>query len=145
MPAVHRADVGHERAAGHGDGRRIRVARTSTVSASGAGALTPQFRYYRCTDPFGQFPPFVFGNNKPVGMNTGSNIWKNIDPPPTGSDGFNTFPYQGNLRSTTTRTPPATSDTLTDTLRSSLDGSRTTARCLAQVPCRTMPCGSISW
>ena len=62
------------------------------------GAFTPQFRYYSAHDPFGQFPPFVFGNNKPVGMNTGTNIWKNIDPAPTGPDGFNTYPYQGNLR-----------------------------------------------
>jgi prepilin-type processing-associated H-X9-DG protein len=31
-------------------------------------------------------------------MNTGSFVWKNIDPAPNSTDGFNTYPYQGNLR-----------------------------------------------
>jgi prepilin-type N-terminal cleavage/methylation domain-containing protein/prepilin-type processing-associated H-X9-DG protein len=59
------------------------------------GAATPQYRYYDFSDPFASLPPGAFGNNKPVAMGTN---WKNIDPPATRADGFNTFPYQGNLR-----------------------------------------------
>jgi prepilin-type N-terminal cleavage/methylation domain-containing protein/prepilin-type processing-associated H-X9-DG protein len=57
-----------------------------------------QVRYYSIKDPFGRIPPGIVGQNRPVGMNVGGNIWKNIDPAPTGPEGFNTFPYQGNLR-----------------------------------------------
>ena len=57
-----------------------------------------QARYYSLRDPFGQIPPGQLGQNRPVGLNVGSNVWKNIDPPPLGPEGFNTYPYQGNLR-----------------------------------------------
>jgi prepilin-type processing-associated H-X9-DG protein len=63
------------------------------------GATAPQLRYYSQHDPFGQVPPGQYSNNKPVGLNVGSNVWKNIDPPPLANNfGFNTYPYQGNLR-----------------------------------------------
>ena len=55
----------------------------------------PQFRYFSQNDPFGVLQPPIYGNNRPVGM--GAN-WYNIDPRPTGPEGFASFPYQGNLR-----------------------------------------------
>ena len=58
-------------------------------------AAIPQHRYYDFSDPYSRIPPGIYGNNKPTVM--GSN-WKNIDPRPLGAEGFNTFPYQGNLR-----------------------------------------------
>ncbi len=57
------------------------------------GAHTPQFRYYNIGDTFGNIPPGVLGQNKPVRLNVGSTVYQNIDPP----DGAS-FPYQGNLR-----------------------------------------------
>ena len=57
------------------------------------GAASPQLRYYSPHDIFGQIPPGIFGNNQPVVLNVGSNVYRNIDPPP-GS----LFPWQGNLR-----------------------------------------------
>jgi prepilin-type N-terminal cleavage/methylation domain-containing protein/prepilin-type processing-associated H-X9-DG protein len=62
------------------------------------GAQAPQVRYFSPKDPFGRIPPGLYGQNKPVNMNTGSFVWKNIDPAPNSTDGFNTYPYQGNLR-----------------------------------------------
>jgi prepilin-type processing-associated H-X9-DG protein len=57
------------------------------------GAITPQFRYYSPHDPFGRIPPGTLGNNRPVQLNVGGNVYRNIDPP-AGS----AFPWQGNLR-----------------------------------------------
>src|SRR5262249_39609175 len=62
------------------------------------GAGIPQYRFYSQADPFGQLVPPIYGNNRGISLDVGGNLWYNIDPPPTGSDGFNTFPYQGNLR-----------------------------------------------
>jgi prepilin-type processing-associated H-X9-DG protein len=56
-----------------------------------SGAQVPQFRYYDPRDPFAQFPPGTFGNERPVRLNLGA--FRNIDPP-AGSG----YPYQGNLR-----------------------------------------------
>ena len=67
-----------------------------------SGATSPQFRYFTEHDPFGQLPPpppspANYGNNSPVKLNVGSNVFKNIDPP--GSVGSTRhYPYQGNLR-----------------------------------------------
>jgi prepilin-type processing-associated H-X9-DG protein len=57
------------------------------------GAITPQYRYYSPHDPFGNIPPNLFGNNKPVTLNVSNYVYRNIDPPPN-----TPFPYQGNLR-----------------------------------------------
>jgi prepilin-type processing-associated H-X9-DG protein len=57
------------------------------------GARTPQFRYYTAGDIFGRIPPGIYGQNKPVQLNVGSNIYYNTEAP----DG-SSFPYQGNLR-----------------------------------------------
>jgi prepilin-type N-terminal cleavage/methylation domain-containing protein/prepilin-type processing-associated H-X9-DG protein len=57
-----------------------------------AGAITAQWRYYDPADVYASFPPGALGNNQPVRLNVGSNIYKNIDPAAAG------FPYQGNLR-----------------------------------------------
>jgi prepilin-type processing-associated H-X9-DG protein len=57
------------------------------------GARSPQYRYYSPHDVFGRIPPGIYGNNKPVVLNVGSNVYRNIDPPANTQ-----FPYQGNLR-----------------------------------------------
>ena len=57
-----------------------------------------QVRYYSLRDPFAHLQGGAYGQNRPVGMNVGSNTWYNIDPAPSGPEGFNTYPYQGNLR-----------------------------------------------
>ena len=48
-----------------------------------------QARYYSLRDPFAMIPPGIYGQSKPVHMNTGINTWYNIDPPPEGTEGFN--------------------------------------------------------
>ena len=58
-----------------------------------SGANVPQRRYFSPRDVYAQIPPGVFGQDRPVGLNVGGNVYRNIDPPP-GSG----FPYQGNLR-----------------------------------------------
>jgi prepilin-type N-terminal cleavage/methylation domain-containing protein/prepilin-type processing-associated H-X9-DG protein len=55
----------------------------------------PQLRYYSIKDPYSRIPPGIRGNNARVAFPTS---WRNIDPPPLGASGFNTYPYQGNLR-----------------------------------------------
>jgi prepilin-type N-terminal cleavage/methylation domain-containing protein/prepilin-type processing-associated H-X9-DG protein len=60
-----------------------------------AGASTPQWRYYDIADRYGQLPPGLLGNNRPVRFAVD---WRNIDPVPTGPEGFAGYPYQGNLR-----------------------------------------------
>jgi prepilin-type N-terminal cleavage/methylation domain-containing protein/prepilin-type processing-associated H-X9-DG protein len=64
-----------------------------------SGAESPQVRYYSIKDPFGRIPPGVMGQEKFIQMNTGSFIWRNIDPahPNAPSDVVH-YPYQGNLR-----------------------------------------------
>jgi prepilin-type N-terminal cleavage/methylation domain-containing protein/prepilin-type processing-associated H-X9-DG protein len=57
------------------------------------GANSPQYRYYSPHDVFGQIPPGVFSHNRPVLLNVGANVYRNIDPPAGAS-----FPWQGNLR-----------------------------------------------
>ena len=66
----------------------------------------PQRRYYDPTDPYAHFPVQTFHRfrlNQPITfmMRPSGCIaepWFNIDPPPNGPDGFNSYPYQGNLR-----------------------------------------------
>jgi prepilin-type N-terminal cleavage/methylation domain-containing protein/prepilin-type processing-associated H-X9-DG protein len=59
------------------------------------GAGIPQYRYFSQGDPFAAFQA-GFGNNDPVRLNVGSNIFYNIDP--QAGPGGPSFPYQGNLR-----------------------------------------------
>ena len=59
------------------------------------GAATPQYRYFTTKDIFAIFPPGVFGQNRPVSLNVGSNIYQNKDPGTTAQE---RWPYQGNLR-----------------------------------------------
>jgi prepilin-type processing-associated H-X9-DG protein len=59
------------------------------------GARTPQYRYYSIKDILGQIPPGIMGQNKPVLLNVGSNIFYNKDP---NTSALERFPYQGNLR-----------------------------------------------
>ena len=54
-----------------------------------------QRRYYSHADPYGRVPPGVFGQNRQVQFELD---WRNIDPTPTGPEGFAGYPYQGNLR-----------------------------------------------
>jgi prepilin-type N-terminal cleavage/methylation domain-containing protein/prepilin-type processing-associated H-X9-DG protein len=61
------------------------------------GADIPQYRYYRVHDPFSRLPPGTFGNNKPVQLDVGQYVYKNIDPGTSDNDA-DRFPYQGNLR-----------------------------------------------
>jgi hypothetical protein len=57
------------------------------------GATTPQFRYYSERDPFSLFPGQTYANNKPVTLNVGNSVYKNLDPP---ADSH--YPWQGTLR-----------------------------------------------
>jgi prepilin-type processing-associated H-X9-DG protein len=70
------------------DGQRIWV----------SGASTPEHRFFLLNDPYGQIPPGTYGNSKPVRMDVAGFKWLNIDPRPLGSHGFNSYPYQGQLR-----------------------------------------------
>jgi prepilin-type processing-associated H-X9-DG protein len=58
------------------------------------GAAIPQYRYYIAGDPFARIPPGTYGNNQPVKLDVGSEVFKNYDPP----DSSVGVPYQGNLR-----------------------------------------------
>lgn len=62
----------------------------------------PQRRYYQKNDPYTNATGALarFRQNNPVAFagSTGSNAWFNIDPIPTGPEGFNGPYYQGNLR-----------------------------------------------
>ena len=59
------------------------------------GAHTPQFRYHTVRDILGRIPPGLFGQNRPVLLNVGSNIFYNKDPLSSSEE---RWPYQGNLR-----------------------------------------------
>jgi prepilin-type N-terminal cleavage/methylation domain-containing protein/prepilin-type processing-associated H-X9-DG protein len=59
------------------------------------GAHTPQFRYYSVRDIFGVIPPGLYGQNKPVILSVGSNVFFNKDP---NTSALERWPYQGNLR-----------------------------------------------
>jgi len=59
------------------------------------GARVPQFRYYSAKDIFGQIPPGIFGQNRPVRLSVGSYVFYNREPGPISTD---RWPYQGNLR-----------------------------------------------
>jgi prepilin-type processing-associated H-X9-DG protein len=59
------------------------------------GATTPQKRYFMAGDPYGATPPGAFGQNKPVILNVGTNVFRNKDP---NTSTLERFPYQGNLR-----------------------------------------------
>jgi prepilin-type N-terminal cleavage/methylation domain-containing protein/prepilin-type processing-associated H-X9-DG protein len=59
------------------------------------GAIHPQWRYYDISDPYSRIVPGIYGNNRRVMFDI---AWRNIDPPPIGPEGFNDYPYQGNLR-----------------------------------------------
>jgi prepilin-type processing-associated H-X9-DG protein/prepilin-type N-terminal cleavage/methylation domain-containing protein len=68
-----------------------------------SGASVPEHRFYLPNDPYGYYPPpppspASYSNSSPERMDVGGNKWYNIDPAPTGPDGFNTYPYQGQLR-----------------------------------------------
>jgi len=60
-----------------------------------SGAEVPQYRYFLAHDPFAPYSGGIFGNNRPVQMNVGSNFFRNIDPP---ADAIPGYPFQGNLR-----------------------------------------------
>ena len=59
------------------------------------GAHTPQFRYFQTRDIFAIIPPGIYGQNRPVNLNVGSNIFRNKDPD---TSAVERWPYQGNLR-----------------------------------------------
>jgi prepilin-type N-terminal cleavage/methylation domain-containing protein/prepilin-type processing-associated H-X9-DG protein len=63
-----------------------------------AAAAIPQHRYYEVNDRYAAMTnPALrrWQQNNPVAF---GNPWYNIDPPPTGPEGFNSYYYQGNLR-----------------------------------------------
>jgi len=70
------------------DGQRVWV----------SGASTPEHRFFLLNDPYGQIPPGSYGNHRSVRMDVGGIKWRNIDPAPLDPGGFNTYPYQGQLR-----------------------------------------------
>jgi len=85
-------DVGYV-TAGDVDGERIWT----------TGAIHPEARFYLANDPYGQIPPFPpspasYSQSGTVRMDVGSYKYYNIDPAPTGADGFASWPYQGQLR-----------------------------------------------
>jgi prepilin-type processing-associated H-X9-DG protein len=59
------------------------------------GAEIPQYRYFLAHDPFAPFSGGIYGNNRPVRMQVGATVYRNIDPP---VDEVAGFPFQGNLR-----------------------------------------------
>jgi prepilin-type processing-associated H-X9-DG protein len=59
------------------------------------GAKSPQYRYYTLKDAFGRIPPGIFGQNRPIQMDTGQYVFYNRDP---GTSSTDRWPYQGNLR-----------------------------------------------